>query len=122
MIQIDDFAKAIAHAISQIFSILEHLLFFESWAFLEWIFAKNISGLALETFFACFFFCMIFDPNSRFSKGYSPCFIANFFYFGTLVIFSLLGVLGVDFCVKHFCCGSRDVLLKFFKISIFDPN
>ena len=54
LIQIDDFAKGIAHALSQIFPILEHLLFSGYKAFLERIFALINSLVALEMFFLCF--------------------------------------------------------------------
>ena len=65
---------------------------------------------------------VIFDPNWRSWKAYSPCIIANFSNFGTLVIFGILGVFGVDFCVEHFCRGCRDVFRMFLNILIFDPN
>ena len=65
---------------------------------------------------------LIFDPNWLFCKGYSPCIIANFSDYGTLLIFGILGVFGVDFCLEHFSFGSRDVFRMFFNISIFDPN
>ena len=54
LINIDDFAKGIAHSLSQIFPILEHLLFSGYKAFLERIFALNNSLAALEMFFLCF--------------------------------------------------------------------
>ena len=72
--------------------------------------------------FPMFLNILIFDPNWRFCKGYSQCIMANFLDFGTLVIFGILGVFGVDFWVEYFCCGSRDVLRMFLNILIFDPN
>ena len=72
--------------------------------------------------FSVFLKILIFDPNCRFCNGYSPCMIAKFSDFGLLVIFGILGVCGVDFCVEHFCCGSRDVFRMFFNILIFDSN
>ena len=72
--------------------------------------------------FRMFLNIFIFDPNWRFCKDYSACIIAHFSDFGTFVIFRLLGGFGVDFCLEHFSCGSRDVFRMFFSISIFDPN
>ena len=71
--------------------------------------------------FRMFFNILSFGPNWRFCKGYSACIIANFSDFGTL-IFRILGVFAVDFCVEHFCCGSRDVFWMFLNILIFDPT
>ena len=52
--QIDEFVRALAHVLSQIFPILERLLFFECWGLLESPFADKNSVVALETFFPCF--------------------------------------------------------------------
>ena len=72
-------------------------------------------------------FCMLFNilifyPNWRFCKGYGLCIIANFLDFGTLVIFWILGVFGVDFCLEDFYCASGDLFRMFLNISIFDSN
>ena len=73
--------------------------------------------------FRMFLNILNFDPNCWFWKGYnSPCIIAKFSDFGTLVIFGILGVFGVVFCVKRFCYGSRDVICMFLNILIFDQN
>ena len=65
---------------------------------------------------------LIFDPNWLFCKGYSPCIIADFSDFGTLVIFRILGVFLVDFCVEHVCCASRDVFRMFLNPFNFWPK
>ena len=72
--------------------------------------------------FRMFFNILIFGPNWRFCKGYSPCIIANFSNFETLLIFQILGIFGVDVCIEHFCCGSTDVLRMLLNFLIFDPN
>ena len=72
--------------------------------------------------FCMFFNILMFDPNRPFCKGYRPCVIAHFSDFKTLVIFPTLGVLGVDFCLEHFFCDSRDVFSMFLNIFIFDKN
>ena len=79
--------------------------------------------MALETFFACFWpfhiLTQIIDFARAIAHALSEIFPADF---GTLAIIRILGVLRVDFCVEHCCCGSRDVFWMFLNISIFDPN
>ena len=44
----------------------------------------------VETFLACFFAFLIFDPKCRFCKGYSLCLVANFGNFQNGLIFQIL--------------------------------
>ena len=46
--------------------------------FLTRFFAQNNSNVIKESFFACFFWILIFDPNWPFCKAYSLCAMADF--------------------------------------------
>ena len=61
--QSDDFAKSIAFALWPFLAILKMLSFFQYWLFFGAVFCIEQLQCVVETFLACFYALLIFDPK-----------------------------------------------------------
>ena len=92
MIQSDDFAKSIAFAWWPFLAIFKMLSFFEYDLFFGASFCIEQLQCVVETFLACFYAFLIFDPKWRFCKVYSLCLVAIFGNFQNALIFRIWAV------------------------------
>ena len=66
---------------------------------------------------------LFFDPNSPFSKGYSPSLVTIFAIFQNPLNSQILAVFSIlFFCMEQILFDSRVVFLVFLAILFFDPN
>ena len=122
MTQSDDFAKSIAFAWWPFLVIFKMLSFFEYKLFFRAVFFIKQLWFAVETFLACFYAFLIFDPKWRFCKVYSLCLVAIFGNFQNALIFRILPVFWSRFLhtTTAMCC--RNVFSMFLCIFNFWPK
>ena len=92
MTQTDDFAKSIAFAWWPFLATFKMLFFFPILAVFWSRFCIEQLQCVVETFLACFYAFLIFDPKWRFCKVYSVCLLAIFGNFQNALIFPILAV------------------------------
>ena len=122
MTQSEDFPKAKAFAWWPFLAILELLLFFEYELFFRAVFSIEQLQCVVETFLACLFAFLIFDPKWRFCKGYSLCLVAIFGNFENALICRILAVFSSRFLYRttSMCC--RNVFSMFLCLFNFWPK
>ena len=119
MTQSDNFAKSIAFAWWPFLAIFKMLLFFEYCVFFRAVFCIEQLQCVLETFLACFYAFLIFDPKWQFCKVYSLCLVAIFGHFQNALIFERLTLFSSLFLhtTTAMCC--RNVFSMFLCIFNF---
>ena len=122
MIQSEDFAKAIAFGWWPFLAILKMLSFFEYSLFFRAVFCIEQLQSVVETFLACYFAFLIFDPKWRFCKGYSVWLVAIFCYFQISLIFRIVGFFWSRFSHRTTAMCCRTFLACYFAFLIFDPK
>ena len=122
MTQSDDFAKSIAFAWWPFLAIFKMLSFFEYYLFFGAVFCIEQLQCVVETFLACFYAFLIFDPKWRFCKVYSLCLVAIFGNFENALIFRILAVFWSRFLHRTTAMCCRNVLACFYAFLIFDPK
>ena len=122
MTQSDNFAKSIAFAWWPFLAIFKMLSFFEYCVFFRAVFCIEQLQCVVETFLACFYAFLIFDPKWQFCKVYSLCLVAIFGHFQNALIFRILCVFSSRFLHRTtgMCC--RNVLSMFLCIFNFWPK
>ena len=122
----DDFAKCIAFPWWPFLAIFKMLLFFEYYLCFGAVFCIEQLQCVLETFLACFYAFLIFEPKWRFCKVYSLCLVAIFGHFQNALIFPILAFLWSRFLHRTtaMCCRNAFsiilCILKFGpKVTIF---
>ena len=113
MSQSDDFAKSIAFAWWPFSAIFKMLSFFQYELFLRDVFCIEQLQCVVETFLACFYAFLIFEPKWRFCKVFSLSLVAIFGHFQNAVIFPILAVVSSSFLHRttEMCC--RNVFSMF---------
>ena len=89
-----------------------------SW-FLEPFFCIEQPQCVVETFLACFYAFLIFDPKWRFCNVYCPCLVAIFNMFS---FFEYWRFFGAVFCIEQLQCVVETFLACFYTFLIFDPK
>ena len=87
--------------------------------FFEAFFCIEQLQCVVETFLACFFAFLIFDPKSAFSKGYSLCLVAIFGYSQNALIFRILAFFCSRFLHRTTAMCCRNVFSMLFCIFNF---
>ena len=122
MTQSDDFAWSIALTWWPYLAILKMLSFFQYQLFFGAVLCIEQLQCVAETFLACFYAFLIFDPMWRFCRVYSYCLVAIFGHFQNALIFPILAVFWS--CLLHrttaMCC--RNVFSMFLCIFNFWPK
>ena len=90
--------------------------------FFEAVFCIEQLQCVVETFLACFFAFLIFDPKWRFCKGYSLFLLAIFGHFQISLIFRILAVFSSRFLHRTTAMCCRNVFSMFFCIFNFWPK
>ena len=97
--------------------------FFEYWLFFGAVSCIEQLQCVLETFLACFYAFLIFDPKWRFCKVYSLCFGAIFGHFQNVLISLILAVFWSRFLHRTTAMCWRNVFGMFLCIFyFFDPK
>ena len=122
MTQSDNFAKSIAFAWWPFLAIFKMLSFFEYCVFFRAAFCIKQLQCVVETFLACFYAFLIFDPKWQFCKVYSLCLVAIFGHFQNALIFRILAVFSSRFLHRKTAMCCRNVLSMFFCIFNFWPK
>ena len=123
MTQSDDFAKSIAFAWWPCLAIFKCSHFSNISCFFEPFFCIEQLQCVVETFLACFYAFLIFDPKWRFCKVYSLCLVAIFGNFQNALIFRILAVFFEPFlCIEQLQCVVETFLACFYAFLIFDPK
>ena len=119
MSQSDDFAKSIAFAWWP--AIFKMLSFFQSFlhTFLAAFFCIEQLQCVVETFLACFYAFLVFEPKWRFCKVYSLCLVAIFGHFQNAVISPILAVFSSHFLHRTTAMCCRNVFSMFLCIFNF---
>ena len=113
MTQSDDFAKSIVFVWWPLLAIFKMLSFFQFWLFLRAVFCIEQLQCAVETFLACFYAFLIFDPKWRFWKVYSLCLVAIFGKFQNALIFRILAIFSSRFLHRTTAMCCRKVFSMF---------
>ena len=122
MSQSDDFAKSIAFgwwpflAIFKMLSLSEYYLFFGA------VFCIEQVQCVVETFLACFYGFLIFEPKWRFCKVYSLWLVAISGNIQNALIFQILAVSWNLFCIEQLQCVVETFFACFYACLIFDPS
>ena len=122
MTQSDDFAKSIAFAWWPFLVILKMLLFFLILAVFLSRFCIEQLQCVVETFLACFYAFLIFDPKWRFCKVYSLRVVAIFGHFQNALIFLILALFWSRFLHRTTAMCCRNVFSMILCIFNFWPN
>ena len=122
MSQSDNFAKSIAFAWWPFLAIFKMLLFFKYELFFPAVFCIEQLQCVLETFLACFYAFLIFDPKWQFCKVYSLCLVAIFGFFQNALIFRILCVFWSRFLHRTTAMCCRNVFSMFLCIFNFWPK
>ena len=119
MSQSDDFAKSIGFAWWPFFAIFKMLSFFQYELFFRAFFCIEQLQCVVETFLACSYAFLIFEPKWRFCKVYSLSLVAIFGHFQNALIFQILAVVSSRFLNRttEMCC--RNVFSMFLCIFNF---
>ena len=115
MTQIHDFGKSIAFALWPFLAIFKMLSFFKYLLFFGAVFCIEEQQCVVETFLACFYAFLIFDPKWEFWQVYSLCFVAILSNFQNGLIFRILAFSWSRFLHRTTAMCCRNVL-------IFDPK
>ena len=76
----------------------------------------------VETFLACFFVFLIFDPKWGLWKGYSLLLVGIFGNFQNALTGRMLSFFEVFFCIEQLQCVVETFLACFLALLIFDPK
>ena len=116
----EDFGKSIASSCPFFFSKCSH--YFQYKLFFGTVFCIEQLQWVVETFLACFYAFLIFDPKWRFCKVYSLCLVAIFGNFQNALIFRILAVFWSRFLHRTTAMCCRNVFSMFLCISNFWPK
>ena len=108
------FCKGYSICLMAFFANFQNAFFFRILAVFSSRFCIEQLQCLLETFLACFFAILIFDPKWPFSKGYSPCLIASFAHFQNVIIFQILAVFPSLFLHRTTAMFCTNVFSMFF--------
>ena len=122
MTESDDFAKSITFPSWPFLAIFKMLSFFECELFFGAVFCIEQLQCVVETFLACFYAFLIFDPKWRFCKVYSLCLVAIFGYFQNALIFRIWAVFWSRFLHRTTAMCCRNVFSMFLCIFNFWPK
>ena len=122
MTQSDDFAKSIAFAWWPFLAIIKMLSFFEYELFFGAVFCIEQVQCVVESFLACFYAFLIFDPKWRFCQLYSFCLVAICSNSQNALIFRILAVFSSPFLHKTTGTCCRNVFSMFLCIFNFWPK
>ena len=104
-----------------IFGHFQNALIFRILAVFGAVFCIEQLQCVVETFLACFYAFLIFDPKWRFCKVYSLCLVAIFGHFQNALIFRILAVFGAVFCIE-LQCVVETFWTCFYAFLCFDPK
>ena len=119
MSQSDDFAMSIASAWLPLLAIFKMLSFFQYELFFRAVFCIEQLKCVVETFLACFYAFLIYEPKWRFCKVYSLCLVAIFGHFQNALIFPILAVFSSLFLHRTTAMCCRNVFSMFLFIFSF---
>ena len=119
MSQSDDFAKSIAFAWWPFLAIFKMLSFFQYELFFRSFFCIEQQQCVVETFLACFYAFLIFEPKWRFCQVYSLCLVAISGHFQNAVIFPIWAVFSSLFLHRTTAMCCRNVFSMFLCIFNF---
>ena len=123
MTQSDDFAKSIAFAWWPFLAFFKNALIFAILAvFWSHFFGTETVQCVLETFLACSYAFLNFDPNWRFCKVYSLCLVAIFGHFQNALFFSNISCFLEPFLHRTTAMCCRNVFSMFLCIFNFWPK
>ena len=122
MTQSDDFAKSIAFAWWPFLVIFKMLSFFNYKLSFGAVFCIEQLQCVVETFLACFYAFLIFDPKWRFCKVYSLWLVAIFGHFQNALIFPILAVFWSCFFHRTTAMCCRNVFSMVLCIFNFWPK
>ena len=105
-----------------IFGHFQNALIFPILAVFGAVFCIEQLQCVVETFIACFYAFLIFDPKWRFCKLYSLCLVAIFGHFQNALIFPILAVFWSGFLHRTTAMCCRNVFSMFLCIFIFDQK
>ena len=116
------FCKVYSLCLVAIFGHFQNALIFPILALFWSRFCREQLQCVVETYLACFYAILIFDPKWRFCKVYSLCLVAIFGNFQNALIFPLLDVFGAVSCIEQLQCVVETFLACFCAFLIFDPK
>ena len=123
MSQSDDFAKSIAFAWWRFSAIFKMLSFFQYELLFRDVFCIEQLQCVVETFLACFYAFLIFEPKWRFCKVYSLCLVAIFGHFQNAFISPISSCFFEPFfCIEQLQCVVETFLACFYAFLIFEPK
>ena len=120
------FCKVYSLCLVAIFGNFQNALIFRILAVFSSVFAAVFCieqlQCVVETFLACFYAFLIFDPKWRFCKVYSLCLVAIFGNFQNALIFRILAVFSSRFLHRTTAMCCRNVFSMFLCIFNFWPK